>query len=478
MFKWIGAYKNDEFVRKQIHFTCIYLGIMLLLLLVLWPGIWRWDEFYILERAVNLKANYWQHFLTSILYIFSLMVFPSPGTIIVVQISCISIIVGYILSTCYFYLKQSKIIYFLLIPFLLPPVIDNNFYPMRTTLYAYLELLFLFWIIHKKRINKGIQINDILFSSIITAILINWRSESIYYIILMPIILFVAFKSEANRKHKMAYLVLATIFTASMMLVQSEGLNRVYGEKYLLTSMISPLSMMVQEEIEEETLETIDKVMSVDILKEYASPYGINPYYVNGFIRENATKEEYSQLKQTYMKLVLTHLDSFMKYRLETLMATSGLYEDIRINIYDSSAIYDVDENGNFTASIYTYFNQFPFTTPIFKELRKNTIRWLESRDLQNIEEATVTYGIYYNVIAIFFILMSLLIYMIIKKAKIIALFLAGLLIKYGLIFATAPGKTFMYYFPIYLGTLVIFTLVIMFEINNRKGKGNVNLYV
>jgi hypothetical protein len=465
IFKMIESYRKNEFVRKQIHFTCIYLTVMLAILIIVWPGIWRWDEFFVLNKALDFQLNYWQHFLTSLFYIFSLMIYPAPVSIILMQIIIMSFIVGYILSTCHIMFNKSKVVYLLFIPFLIPPVIDNNFYPIRTSLYAYIELFFVFWIINKKLSKKDISLSDIFFSSIIIALLVNWRSECIYYIILAPIIILVAFKDQLKIKNKICYLVLILIFSLSIMQIQSTGTKKESGKKYMLTSLINPLSMMVQHDLDEDLLNDIDKVLSVEVLKNNPSPYGINAYYVSGLIREDATKEDYNNLIKSYIKLITKNIDLFLKYRIETLKATSGLYPEIRINIFDSSSIFDLNENGEYLKVPYKNFNKLPLTNPIFKDLRKNTIRWLESRDINNIQKATKTYGIFYNVIIIFFILLLLLAFMVILKSKIFILYILGLLMKFGLIFITSPSKIFMYYFPIYLSAVFLlpFTIIVIF---------------
>jgi len=84
--------------RRFVKFTLIYFGINLLLLLLVWPGIWRMDEFGILSNAVRLQPVFWQNYLTSLFYVFSLMLLPFPSGVIIVQMAVCSLVVGYILS--------------------------------------------------------------------------------------------------------------------------------------------------------------------------------------------------------------------------------------------------------------------------------------------------------------------------------------------------------------------------------------------
>ena len=95
IFIWHGLfYLFTKANRKFVKYTLIYLGIMTLLLLLTYPGIFRMDEFGILFTAQVVFPEFWQNYLTSIFYIISMMLFPVPAGIVFVQCICISLIVG------------------------------------------------------------------------------------------------------------------------------------------------------------------------------------------------------------------------------------------------------------------------------------------------------------------------------------------------------------------------------------------------
>lgn len=130
---------------------------MLVLLLLTWPGIWRMDEFGILTSAVQLFPHFWQNYITSVFYIFALMLFPFPAGVILVQIICISLIVARLVTLCLsaepeqIGKKKRNICYvLLLVPFLLLPVLDSNLYPMRVSVHAFLEL----WLLAELYFNR------------------------------------------------------------------------------------------------------------------------------------------------------------------------------------------------------------------------------------------------------------------------------------------------------------------------------------
>ncbi len=78
--------------------TAGYLIILLLFNAAVWPGLWEWDEYYVLNSATGLHIHVWQSLLSNVLYIISMMLIPFPTGVIIVQIIIVSIIVGYVLS--------------------------------------------------------------------------------------------------------------------------------------------------------------------------------------------------------------------------------------------------------------------------------------------------------------------------------------------------------------------------------------------
>ena len=211
--------------RDFVKYSCIYLGIMCLLLLLVWPGIWRMDEFGILFEARNTFPVFWQHYLTSIFYVLSLMLIPVPAGVILVQNVCISLIVGWLLfriKTVFFKNRQSKMIYVMYVPFLLLPVLDSNLYPMRMSLYAYLELLVLAEFVFSS-IEKQISHKKIIALAILTAIVINWRTEAIYYLIALPVCFLVLFWNTTDEKIKSKFIIYTVVASISLMVPQKAG---------------------------------------------------------------------------------------------------------------------------------------------------------------------------------------------------------------------------------------------------------------
>ncbi|MCR5338497.1 MAG: hypothetical protein K6E75_08060 [Lachnospiraceae bacterium] len=174
---WFFRSADKTFRRVAIG----YFFVQILLLLLIWPGIWRMDEFGILSSAIHLYPSFWQNYLTSVFYIFALMLLPFPSGVIVMQAAVISLMASRVFcnlsglcgkkknnvdnsfseggeTTGKAEIEQSsqwgektgqiagfhpKHCWVLLIPFVMLPVLDSDLYPMRMNIWAFLELTIL-----------------------------------------------------------------------------------------------------------------------------------------------------------------------------------------------------------------------------------------------------------------------------------------------------------------------------------------------
>ena len=99
----VGLYQGAHYLftkadKRFVRYALIYFGVNMALLCLTWPGIWRMDEFGILNSAVLLLPVFWQNYLTSLFYVFSLMLIPVPSGVIVVQCAINSLVVGYLVK--------------------------------------------------------------------------------------------------------------------------------------------------------------------------------------------------------------------------------------------------------------------------------------------------------------------------------------------------------------------------------------------
>lgn len=509
------------FVKKAdrgfVKFSCIYFCIMCLLLVLVWPGIWRMDEFGILFEARNTFPVFWQHYLTSVFYVLALMLIPIPTGVIILQNFCISLIVGWLLyriRNLFFTNRQSKIIYLMYIPFLFLPVLDSNLYPMRMSVYAYLELLLLSELVftsletfpgRNSSITNVTNVNisgnskigngKIIALAMLSAIVINWRTEAIYYLVALPVCFVVLFWKSTGKKVKSKFIIYTIVGSLLLMVPQKAGEMLFYenSHEYELTSILLPVVPLIGEvyekaalssyypETEEKALAALEDESISEIEKQVCRLYfmdkvldvnkaaqasvngktGISLYWSDSEFVRNYTDEQYAMFKKIYWQLVFENPEVFFKERLETFIQSEDLLEN-------TTELFVKEEVPN-----YGKFKELPVSGAISNEVRTKVVSILELRHSDDYSTKLSGYSAVYHVLPAIVLEIIILLVLLWMRKWGFSLLLLSHMAKIPLIFLTAPSRLFMYYYPVYLTgyVLVFFLFVVLLERKIRKQK-------
>lgn len=458
-------YKSGQkSIREYFFYASVYFLFMVLLLFLVYPGAWRMDEFGILRDAKTLMPTFWQGYLTSYLYIFSLMVLPVPAGVVVMQCVIISLCIGFVCERAQRILKL-KHKWLLLLPFLAFPVLDSNMYPMRMSVYVFLELclavVFLSAIIEKRKLT----IKETCFAIILTAVVSVWRTEGIYYMAWIPIVYIITFWKQENRKKKLLFVMATILTTIAVMLPQMIGNKMMSGDQYEITSMVLPLAPLLceaQEQCQEE-LQKIDKVIDVNIMIQgYKSgKSGISVFWSEpSLIRTNYTVGQYKEFKSAYYSLIGKYPDVFLKERMETFVNSNGI-------LMNTTELYDTDEVANYVE----FREEYVGGQGIFTNIRKQVLSLLELNSFQDSSKKMSLYYAVYSFLPQFVVLLVAAMGCLVRKKWCSLLVLLGVVGKVPLIFITAPSRLFMYYYGIYLIGTVVLIYGIFLLYSRRKEK-------
>lgn len=462
---WQGAFfyvkKAD---RRFVRNSLIYFGINLLVLFLVWPGIWRMDEFGILNSAVNLIPVFWQNYLTSIFYVFSLMLLPFPAGVIIVQCAVVSLAAGFVIT--WFEKRFGKWGLLSFIPFLFFPVLDSNLYPMRMSIYAFLELVLLVIMAEKSEksdhdMSRNTQTEkkkESLFVCIVLAAIVTvWRTEAIYYLLFFPLLLWVLFAKNWSRKKLVQTICGYLILSLVLLVPQTVGDKLTSGNQYNLTSVVLPLVPLVEAADAssscQEELDAIDRVINVEVAVQGAkeNKSGISLFWGNpDFQRTDYTDDEYAQFKSAYYRLILKYPTVFLQERFACFMQSVDLLEN-------TTELFSKEGVPN-----YETFGTYPLTKPVNETLRNRTICLMEWRNSSDYKQKKIGYSLIYGpFLPIVILLVSWAYFLLRKKWK--QFFILSLpLIKVPLIMLTAPSRLFMYYYSLYLiGYVLLFYLLI-----------------
>jgi glycosyltransferase involved in cell wall biosynthesis len=444
-----------------VRYTLIYFGINMLLLVLCWPGIWRMDEFGIFNSAVKLLPVFWQNYLTSLFYVFSLMLIPIPSGVIIVQCALISLMAGYIIR---FFVRQfGKGGLLAFVPCLFFPVLDSNLYPMRMSLYGFMELFLLvyLWEVAAGRSAEpdsdgdGERRGNFGFLCILAALITVWRTEAVYYFILFPILLVILFGKKPDKKKLCRVICGYLVCALCLFLPQQAGDKLTSGNQYDLTSVVLPLVPLVNEAYGrtdcQEELTAIDKVIDVELAVTGAKEgkNGISLFWSEPDFQRSYTDAEYRAFKNAYYALVCKFPKVFLTERWDCFLHSVDL-------LGNTTELFEAEGVAN-----YDTFRAYPATQPVGEELRNSVIRILEWRS-SDYDNKKAGYGLIYTAIVPICMILAVWAYCLVRR-KWKGFFLLSLpLCKLPLIFLTAPSRLFMYYYSLYLigYFLLIFVLL------------------
>lgn len=477
----IGIYQGLYFFfvkadKRLVKYTLIYFCVNMVLLFLVWPGIWRMDEFGILNSAVKLLPVFWQNYLTSLFYVFSLMLIPVPAGVIIMQCALISLMAGYIIRFFVNCFGKSGLLAFL--PFLFFPVLDSNLYPMRMSLYGVLELFLLVLLFEKQRNRKEIIENtekkdheteegkyhkgkrgirgSWMFICILGAIVTVWRTEAVYYFILFPLLLVILFIKNMDRKALVRIICTYLACALCLFIPQTVGDKMTSGNQYDLTSVVLPLVPLVEEaygrEECREQLNAVDQVIDVEMAAEGAKEgkSGISLFWSRPDFQREYTDEQYKEFKSAYYGLIVKLPEVFLKERWDCFVHSVDLLQNTT-EIFSARGVVNYD-----------VFKEYPGTAPVNEGVRNAVIKILEWRSMGDYETKKAGYALVYGHIApICILLFAWGICLVRRKWR--GFFLLSLpLVKAPLIFLTAPSRLFMYYYSLYLiGYFVLVYLIL-----------------
>ncbi len=451
--------KHDRKFLSYFKYFIGYFAFMSIFWLLTWPGIFKGDEFYVIQSAKDFTLSSGQSGLTSIFYIVSLLFFPSMATITFMQLLIICSIFAIIMH------DMSEVIHgkrriILYLPFVLLPVIDGNLFTLRATLVSWIFLFVICKLYYLVRTDK-LTMRHAWFLSMLTGLLIAWRSEYIYMLLLLPFTLW--FIKKVNIKRALLLCIICFISYSIFQIPNKIALNG--SNKYPISLVLNPIANLFTEVetlkgpcVYDDVME-INKLVDAALLRQSASVRNISQYWN---IPDVLPEEQLRSFMKASLRLIIYNPDKFLKYRWQTFAYTNGLYPD-RVNhpcgTVDSITklvYYDMD-----------YKEMFVFMNPpLGQSLREKTISLLACRTYQEKIKTNALLPVFYNCIPVIVCMLVLFIIGCCKKDKLTAMLVLMTSAQVVLIFLTAPAMFFMYYFCFYLSGYFLTALAIA---NHKK---------
>lgn len=484
-------------VKQEIRISVIYLLILTVLIILVWPGTWSSDDISVLRNAESYVFTPWQHFFSGVFQTLCLQTIPIPTGVIIVQIIIASLIVGYCITNISNLYgkneKQVKILQIVLgLLMLLPPVLLYILSGFRMGMYTYLELALITKLIILFKEQKKMTISELLKIAFLTVVISCWRTEGLYYPVFV-LILFLILGNKVIRKK-------TAIITFGLIMIMNFSVGKMNNylirtndyahnpkmkynfynnpimksNNYSITATMDPVTKLIikSDESDWKEIEVINKVVDVEYILENPENSGETNFWHEGVVRDY-TDEEYSDYLKAYLKLAIKYPDVVFKSMWGIFeKAGSGMGVDSKqvtrnmVSGGDTLELFDIGEYSWTKWSAVTS-KVLKYKGPINLEVRNAVINFMNGTNSNG--EVTIIHNIFWNFFIPFALLLYCLIYKIIKKDWFMVFIILAIAARIPLVFATAPAPYFMYYLSTYQCAYTVSAIVIFEIITNKK---------
>lgn len=480
---WCFAFKaaekiktgDKDWTRGWFVFK-VYLSVMMLFLLILWPGTWSWDDLATLDIISNYSSwNPWHHIITGAYMDVLLQILPFPGGIILLQNVIIALCVAFAITKLEIIFGIGMIrhkaldIAVKLLPFMLPPVLIYQFSGYRMGLYVYIELVMLVMFISAHNDEQEYGIGYLLLFCILCSVVAEWRTESLFYIPFACVMLiFVKKRVLPNKKKILSAAILITCF-----LVMDGSQKMALGNSnYEIISLLCPGAELVRaadytEDAEE--LSHIDKVASLEIIHNNPGLNGEALYWTTNVVRDSYTKDDYHAFLEAIIKLSIKYPQVVIAERWKLFIKGSGITGNSATYVSDAAALFDVG-NSNWRAEAALSKGWIAYK-PVFKDIRRSFINLLWMRS----SYVAALYRLVWNAIIPELLLLYAWLELLIKKKWYLLGICTAVLIRIPIVIMTQPAGWLMYVLSFYLLGYVFLTYRILLfwsDYKRRKEQG------
>lgn len=455
--------QKDAFALRWLQWMLPYLVLTLVVLVIVWPGCWGNDDLDVLHLARTLEPSSWQHFLTSAAFILCLMFIPMPGGVVLIQTLLIAGVVGCFLAAAETLARERMpkppargwfaILY---IPFLLPPVLLHDMQPFRSTWSTWTELFTVFLLVWWYLRGRAITIKQLAVFTLLGILTAGWRSESIYYLAALPVLLAFLVGKKLVRP---AAAVVSAVGIVAGALACNAYTNYLMGDAWLYqrVALCYQTAALVQDAdpVEDaEALAMIDPIFDVQACRDLSALHGPELRNAISRVDPDLSEEDWETCKKGIIQLALKYPGSLLRERLGVLLNTveQQKTESNQKLVFATTVLVYTDPPESMRENQKDFLYNSIGAYPLNQQLREDFIMNLSYRTEFLGGLLAVTWLMLPS-----FGLLALAILVLLVRRKCMLFFAAGALAaRIPLVFLTAPDTYFMYYLTPYMAGYMI----------------------
>lgn len=435
---WKALIEHKKDTLAVLKYAGIYLIPLIFVLIFKLPqGFLSNDERLIYEEARALSEYTWFSYLTTWYYIISMMLIPAWFGPILVKVAIQLLSCGYCVKRVSDHCGK-KLGMLTFIPFLFFPVLAYTTSAHRIPVYFLLYAILLFKLLFDRMEGKIPSRPELFGIMVLGALLTQWRTEGIYLLGILPILLFLAYPSLREVK-KAGVIIVLFLFIQYLVSVPQTGVipgqmgdkaNNRMGPFYAYT-ITNMMRNGLDREKNEEELEKVGRYLDLDMLEKINEDLGdINyedvlilyyPSYTG--VKEDVTPEDYNAYTEGCMSIFRNNPDVFLR---------------TRIGAFNYAALpYKIGTDSGGIAGL---------AKLVFSAVK----------------------AAFYNLYIPHMLLLICWVMSLIKRRPFIFFASSGLICHFVIVFILAPASYFKYYFPIYFTVYLYLTLLIIFGLRDR----------
>ncbi len=439
-------FRKNEYRRALIGVITSalpYLPVMIAVALIKLPqGFLTNDEYAIYNDATNLIHDTWFNIMTVYYYIVSLILIPYRYAPIIMKLVIEFFVVGYTVwrTKEHFGKKAGMFMYIL---FLLYPVIAYTTSAHRLPVYFLIYLAVIVKLLYDGADHRKLTYPGAVFVLFAGSVLTQWRTEGIYLVILIPVLMLIAYPGIRRPKVFLPVVILYLAFQTVLWIPQngavSGNLDGAANDRmkpfyaYTITNMYrNGLDL----EKNADDLAIVDRYLSLDAIR--------------------AINEHYEDIN--YEDVLILYQEGFVGVRPEAGDAEFVAYSEALKRIFKNNP--DVFARTRWGAFCYA-------AVPYHISFDGSGLHGLASSAFGIVK--SFAYNLF---IPVGFALVMCIISLIRKKWFEFFMF-GGLMAHWAIVFVLAPASYFKYYFPIYITSyFYLIYMIIGYFTTRRRTEG------
>ena len=286
-------------------------------ILITWPGTWSWDDIFILQHAEYYGTYPFQHFFSGTFQIMCLQTMPFAAGVIIVQTFIMSLISGYCVTKISFAFanseKEIKIFCTVLFATMFfPPILIYARSGFRMGVYTSLVLLLITKMILLYKNSEKPTAAEIIAVGVLTVLVAAWRTEGIYYPIMIFALLLLLGKQKVKRTVAVTLLAATLLTTVA---IGNYNTKLIGNGDYSLSATMHNLASVVRVSRDEDkdALDILDKVVDIQFIKDNPTMSGEALFWDERVIRDGYTEEDLSNYTGALIKLCLKYPGAVIK---------------------------------------------------------------------------------------------------------------------------------------------------------------------